>query len=648
MIVADTIQAGKKMERNIIHILDNFAYGTAPYLKEQNKNINEPVYEQADQILTEIIRSGDAFQKEYIKNETAYSEDIRFSTKLLMRGNNTLLFCGSRGSGKTTILHNYLDRISNGKNAGEIDRHSLMILDTALPENIGTKHIIRLVIGGIMSQMKFLVENHKDRFRTGKYSMQEARAEILDLTRDCLEGVSYLENDTKPDFETSLIQGAVDSGDSAILKKNFYLLVRSYLNLAVKLGEARNPAVLVVVFDDADENGQHLAKMTDQIRTFLTLPNLVVMMAADVDDLFGYIQLDKEKKKCPDSRAAARVMEKDYPVAHRVMVQDMREEILNNWKKLKISYEIEDEEEGCRKEILLQEDFADMAQQLQWFLFQKTGIVLTPDADERPLLLPTTMREISNLLKQLTGMKNITPTFEELKSSEDDILLECDLESLRDNVHRLRRYFIDEWAMFHLDREDHQILREIGEAGLNWMEGDVFERKVKNFLYGNENEGGGDAPNPLLAEKQANNILAAYQKRMEIVKNVGELPLKWKILLLYYAMTLQELYSLNDKIELLLKYIPTREFFSYAKEGSYVYDGFEVKDLGNDDINVQLRRYLSEESGKKIFAVWNYIRGTLYEPRQPIHWKAVLFNPVLWPEIRADYKRTLTEPGKNL
>lgn len=78
-------------------------------------------------------------------------------------------------------------------------------------------------------------------------------------------------------------------GESTHLKKNLYELVNYFLKLEAK-GEEISKTKLLVAIDDLDLCSDNVYKMAEQIRKYLIIPNVIIIMAIKVPQLENCIR----------------------------------------------------------------------------------------------------------------------------------------------------------------------------------------------------------------------------------------------------------------------------------------------------------------------------------------------------------------------
>lgn len=204
-----------------------------------------------------------------------YSEDK------LKRVHNIITLSGSRGTGKTTLLHSISKAMVT--NSRFMDVQPLEIIDPTLIEEKG--HIFL----NIITMIRHMVET-----RISKGEFDDAKCEDWRKTlKDLAGGLPLLDG----------VQGGLNPGDwndpqfvmftglkavySAInLEKNFHKFVR----LSLELLERK---FFVLFFDDADNDFSKGWPVLETLRKYLTSPQLIILISGDLD-LFSYLVRKKQ------------------------------------------------------------------------------------------------------------------------------------------------------------------------------------------------------------------------------------------------------------------------------------------------------------------------------------------------------------------
>ena len=462
-------ETNDKMTKRVLLLEDDFIDGIAPERNSVVEYLESDLIRRADEIVLKLLRKSDAFIKKHTHEGESLESESLFATLLHAYGNNSLIISGERGTGKTTFLEIYRNHLKDRK---DFSGHTIVFMNTALPQTIKNQHAVRCVVNRITSSLRQLILRHKDSFKNPGYQVR--RREIVELIELCSESVGYIE---KPDLLNpgfSTLERENCAGDSTILKQNLYFLVKKYLELvgmlegkessvaqelADKQEEQRLP-VMVMVFDDADETNEYIVPLLNQIRTFLTLPNIIVFLCANMRQITYCLRKAKTQWSDRIDFDVAKDLEKDFPVTHRVELSELEDRIRNDVSEISLVYK-KDGEDLCG-------EFGNLSMdsQIRALLYQRTGIVLS-NHNESAIhpVLENSMRGLSRFLQILFGMENLLPVLRDLRETDGQKELavpDRTFEKKRlKNLEKLKNYYINEWCSIHLTSTEIKIVRAL-------------------------------------------------------------------------------------------------------------------------------------------------------------------------------------------
>lgn len=375
------------------------------------------MYKRANSICCEIIQE----TEKYLDG----NKEAGYQTKYHGMGNNMIAFCAERGQGKTTAMQSYAaylqDRDPQKKFFGEesIDkeRYDFVVLDPIDPSSLDHgESIVRVLI----SRLFYLFSEELDHYTVSRdeKEFRKKREEILALFQKCYENIDYLQKEKN--VEEDDLEVLAQLGNSAQLKKNLCGLVDRFLQIYCQ-GEHKDKdnsrrKYLVVQIDDADLSMGDVFEVCENIRNYFTIPNMIVMLAANYTQLKAVIHeryLNRYGKlvSLPQTsgfaeechRMAYRYLEKMLPVGHRIDLPEVDAMFSEGSQALKLEYYREGTEifqkeaTGCM----------DMQEQLLKLLYLRTGVVLLKRQGELHPFLPHTMRELTHFVKLLGDMDTV-------------------------------------------------------------------------------------------------------------------------------------------------------------------------------------------------------------------------------------------------
>ena len=364
--------------------------------------------------------------------------------------NNIVAFCADRGQGKTSAMLSMAEALRKIVNSDDhrvvdfwnhpsvmLSAHGVInpvlktrfeVLETIDPTCMTEKDsILRIIITKMYKSAsdmwKRYIMNHRDEYDAdNKQSVKERFAEKF---LACYKGVEFLyktETDINSYFDDLNLLS--EYGDSNHFRINFSELVELYLQFTAMLrgsyGEKTN-SMLVIKIDDPDLNTKNAFTIAEEIRKYLMLPRVLVLMAAHIGDLARsieqyylkeyktIIQLETDsdiKDHC--HVAMERYIEKWIPSSHRVNLTYIAQFLRDDYSKIKLSYIGKNGEELLRF-YETDEKNIEMTYQNQLILliYYKTGIILCKPDYYLHDFLPNNMRELNHFLYMLNTMENV-------------------------------------------------------------------------------------------------------------------------------------------------------------------------------------------------------------------------------------------------
>ena len=444
------------------------------------------VYNRAYSILKEI-------QEEMGARRLENREERHFALDEGSVGNNIIAFCGRRGQGKSSAMQSFavtLDNVSQWKTFGnEVDCSKYLVLKRIDPSSLENgESIIRV----LLSKMFYGFQEWEDERQRTSRQMTEFRKEsheILELFQQCYDDIDYIKEGQSRERRNDL-EALARQGNSAQLRRNLTKLIDKYLRWVAPEKES-GAECLVIQIDDADLATRKIFEICEDIRNYLALPNVVILMGMDFVQfsyaiyqryLHNYKELHdlqrgiSVEEKCYDM--AARYLEKTLPGGHRVMLPDIDTAISEHTECLKFEYlEAAEPKDGAAKaRDLLPEEIgscSDMQEQLLKLIYLRTGIVLVPREGQVHPFLPHTLRELTHMLKMLGGMYEVD--CDRVYGAQEKI------GRLKSNLVKLKQYFMDDWCSQNLKLEQKELLEDIDRANQNRNNQEVY-RYVRQYL----------------------------------------------------------------------------------------------------------------------------------------------------------------------
>lgn len=449
-----------------------------------------PSYQQAMRALLEIVRQTDSFHQ-LARN----ADEDELADALFCYNGNIIVFEGERGRGKTQmmlsftrILRNYTKNrkweTKDGRNPidflGEEGQKSLAdarfhvfppISPSVLEDN---QNILFLILSRLYDYASSLLGHSRK-------TDENDRNKLIKLFSACLSGIDGIKrgnafrqsNDDK--LELADLQ---DISDGAALRSKFHELVQE-LNRIEDSGKEKG--FLVIQIDDADSQIKNGYKAIEDIRKYLVIPNVIIVMSADISFLHKVIiqeqgrfftgLCEKDGALCAELvQMSRKYIDKLIPPSHMVHLPKLEQTIENSPDSLIFCYVFDDTGESVFK-WMDNGDVWDVQNMLFMLIYRKTGIVFVRPAAYLHNIVPRSIRGLNQLLYFLSQMEDIPPLGEEAWRDSPTLAqkIQEQLRVAMPNLDAFERYFSNTWVEVKLRHDgDKKFIHElIRSAGFN-------------------------------------------------------------------------------------------------------------------------------------------------------------------------------------
>lgn len=399
-------------------------------------------YRRAASMMNEIIGASD--EKNHMWKDHEYE-------------NNIIAFCGERGEGKSSVMTTFVNAACNYSR--DIDYGNSKFFETYKNEHMNNLYLADPVIidpstfDNVHNVLDIILAKIFSKFND-KYEEDNAcvdartREALIDQFQKVYKCVSLINNQTKMLDDEFDYEGNISKlsklGESTNLKRELKKLVAEYLEFMEKCQKKTSVSAkkfLIIAIDDLDLCNSNVYKMAEQIRKYLIVPQIIIVMAVRMEQLklcvqemnlheFQMLSKSSEQATIADETKtmAERYAAKLIPIARRIYLPSVQE-IANThitYKKSANGAVIWDSKhnggtgQGAVHKLVV--PILDL-------LYQKTGMRFLPEKNGNSFLLPYNLRDMINLIVMLIDMEN--------PSGEDEIYYK--------NIQQFRRYFEKEW-----------------------------------------------------------------------------------------------------------------------------------------------------------------------------------------------------------
>lgn len=245
------------------------------------------VYKGASENVLEIIESRIAQEAELERYKN--SPLRRFVSQRTM--NNMIGFMGERGTGKTSAMLSFaagLERRhgedtvltlfeSTRFNALKTNKSiNFQVMDVIDPTLINDNESIVQVI------VATLFQEAKQKMKVESEFMSDELITQFERVFKCLKNISH-EKVIEKIAELDVLEGLNELASSTNLRKELEKLIECYMVFNGKCKDGKN--FLVIPIDDMDLNIHNTERMIEEIRKYLMLPNVIILVAAKFEQL---------------------------------------------------------------------------------------------------------------------------------------------------------------------------------------------------------------------------------------------------------------------------------------------------------------------------------------------------------------------------
>lgn len=244
--------------------------------------------------------------------------------------NNIIAFVGERGSGKTSCMYSCIRIVKDAQDRNDWrtiygtryrPSRKMKFLKTIDPSFFDTKHnILEILVGEMFRELTKRVEERPQELNKNDYQ------KLLEQFQTTKRHLHFLSSDKCLYREDDELEELAYLSAGAELRDSMNELINRFLKLT---GED----VLVIGIDDIDLNTRQAYSMVEQIRKFLILPQVVILLAVKLDQLGTVIrqELTRQfkdvakadadgKSESDPSEMAERYLNKLIPLQTRIFI----------------------------------------------------------------------------------------------------------------------------------------------------------------------------------------------------------------------------------------------------------------------------------------------------------------------------------------
>ena len=405
-------------------------------------------YEQAAGMLNTIVaESIVAVEKSDKPFNTLYS--------LNEYENNIIAFCGERGEGKSSAMLTFINSLYTNlpktlqgedkfyekyQELYKVHFSEPIIIDPSQFDDV--HNILDIILAKIYRNFSRRYEENNR--CVDEFDINRLQNQFQKVYRE----VSMINNQSKMlddefDYEGNI--GKLSKlGESTDLKEDLQELIKQYLEFVKRCSNRENGKErLIIAIDDLDLCNSNAYKMAEQIRKYLIIPQIVIIMAVKIEQLElcveentiaefkGVISTAKQQKEEKQDRISEeiqgmseRYVAKLIPKARRIYLPKAQ-----SLEDIKVIYK--------EKNRIIWKSKTDdnLVKSVLDLIRERTGMIFLPEKSGMSYLLPDNLRDMVNWIVFVADMQ------ERVEDDNEEI---CDDIYLK-NIKKFIQYFNGEW-----------------------------------------------------------------------------------------------------------------------------------------------------------------------------------------------------------
>ncbi len=347
--------------------------------------------------------------------------------------NNIFAFMGDRGSGKTSCMQSIVQLLVDHSNFQEDNSvfkekfHKIDMVDPSFVDN--DSNVVGVILASLYKQFVECHAAHKgnDTLRV------ELASHFTKVQHDfyrMMERNHVIEDDLEA---LTSLSAAID------LKQSMLKLIDCFMSYIGKEG-----AILLIPVDDIDLHSKAATDMVEQIRKYLVLPNVVILMAIKLNQL-GKLKRLQFSKEYQDERNTLTDTELDemvekyitklVPYGHRIYMPDAT----FYWNA---HLTVMQNNEVLYNNVAVRQFVPEL-------IFRKTRYLFYNSSIKTSYIVPENLRELRQLMRLLFEMSDY------FQKDGDKIREE------NNNKMVFKKYLFQSWMMNHLDASSQSLIKEL-------------------------------------------------------------------------------------------------------------------------------------------------------------------------------------------
>lgn len=259
--------------------------------------------------LKEKIEETDIFYDQYLEAADMLDDIVivdedkeQMDWRKVEQKNNIIAFCGERGEGKSSAMMTFINALikqddwnsnlifDECENAKKTIFSKPIIIDPSTFDNV--HNILEVIVASLYREFRIRYAKDSDSFEN------EKGCKLLESFQKVYRIISLLNNPEKmleEEFDgEATISNLAKMGESTALKRELQKLIKVYLEYMICEADSKHRKLLIAI-DDLDLCNGNAYKMAEQIRKYLIIPEIVIVMALKIEQLQMCIQEENFK-----------------------------------------------------------------------------------------------------------------------------------------------------------------------------------------------------------------------------------------------------------------------------------------------------------------------------------------------------------------
>lgn len=459
--------------------------------KEFKESLFRDIYIRAGRNLKGIIEENIQNKEKESKwrDKNCREEETFFKSSY----NNIIAFIGERGTGKSSSMISFAQAIKYMDTWGDekvfekkVDVflkekkcrfESIGVIDPSMFEE--KDNILEIVIAKMFHHFNQRIEQPCSETKS------PGKRELLKAFQNVYENLKTIQKAKHERLDSEVIEALSNLASGSNLKKSIVELVEEYLNF---MGNGNKNTYFLLVIDDFDLNIRHAGEMAEQIRKYLVIPGVIILLAVKLDQLSSIIEqtyrekfrtmLDDKVNRMssvePQSMAYLYI-EKLIPEDRRLYLPEIRK--IEN-KDICLKIEPEKGESAKKPQDTIEEDKSPkkLEDTILELIYKKTGLIFLKQDYESHFLIPDNLRDLNSLYVMLHSL-------EDVDIKEPQKIGEKEKKKIKENLRRFEDYFFNTWIKNNLSLDEQNIIEDFLSVDIRQKNKFIVSRLAKKYKF---------------------------------------------------------------------------------------------------------------------------------------------------------------------